>query len=107
MLDHGFLSVSDVPRSIRFYEEVLTPLAITARLDYDGKDGPLGHPDLQGLWRQWPYVFLVARKASTRARGSRRFCRHEEGAGGRSPCSRHAARCGRQSAQSSRSDFVW
>lgn len=49
MLDHVFLSVSDVERSIRFYEAALVPLGITARLDYDGKDGPPGHPDLKGF----------------------------------------------------------
>ena len=49
MLDHIFLSVSDITRSIRFYEAALTPLGITARLDYDGKDGPHGHPDLKGF----------------------------------------------------------
>ena len=49
MLDHIFLSVSDIERSIRFYEATLAPLGITARLDYDGKDGPPGHPDLKGF----------------------------------------------------------
>lgn len=49
MLDHIFLSVSDIQRSIRFYEAALAPLGITARLDYDGKDGPPGHPDLKGF----------------------------------------------------------
>lgn len=49
MLDHIFLSVSDIARSIRFYEAALAPLGITARLDYDGKDGPPGHPDLKGF----------------------------------------------------------
>lgn len=49
MLDHIFLSVSDIKRSIHFYEAALTPLGITARLDYDGKDGPPGHPDLKGF----------------------------------------------------------
>jgi len=49
MLDHIFLSVSDIERSIGFYEAALTPLGITARLDYDGKDGPPGHPDLKGF----------------------------------------------------------
>ncbi|QGZ31076.1 VOC family protein [Stutzerimonas stutzeri] len=49
MLDHIFLSVSEIERSIRFYEAALAPLGITARLDYDGKDGPPGHPDLKGF----------------------------------------------------------
>lgn len=49
MLDHIFLSVSDIERSIHFYEAALVPLGITARLDYDGKDGPPGHPDLKGF----------------------------------------------------------
>ena len=49
MLDHLFLSVSDVPRSIRFYTATLAPLGITQRHDYDGKDGPPGHPDLKGF----------------------------------------------------------
>ncbi|WP_058544747.1 VOC family protein [Pseudomonas fluorescens] len=49
MLDHIFLSVSDITRSTRFYDAVLTLLGITARLDYDGKDGPPGHPDLKGF----------------------------------------------------------
>jgi catechol 2,3-dioxygenase-like lactoylglutathione lyase family enzyme len=49
MLDHIFLSVSDIQRSIQFYDAALTPLGITARLNYDGKDGPPGHPDLKGF----------------------------------------------------------
>lgn len=49
MLDHVFLSVSDINRSIAFYEKSLAPLGITQRYDYDGKDGPPGHPDLKGF----------------------------------------------------------
>ena len=49
MLDHVFLSVSDVERSIAFYTAALTPLGITKRVDYDGKDGRPGHPDLKGF----------------------------------------------------------
>jgi catechol 2,3-dioxygenase-like lactoylglutathione lyase family enzyme len=49
MLDHVFLSVSDLDRSIAFYTATLTPLGITQRVDYDGKDGPPGHPDLKGF----------------------------------------------------------
>jgi catechol 2,3-dioxygenase-like lactoylglutathione lyase family enzyme len=49
MLDHLFLSVSDVPRSMIFYATALAPLGITHRHDFDGKDGPPGHPDLKGF----------------------------------------------------------
>lgn len=49
MLDHIFLTVSDTARSIAFYEKVLPVLGITARHDYDGSQGPAGHPDLKGF----------------------------------------------------------
>lgn len=49
MLDHVFLSVSDLRRSIAFYTPALAALGITTRVDYDGKDGPPGHPDLKGF----------------------------------------------------------
>lgn len=49
MLDHIFLTVSDLDRSIAFYAAVLPSLGITVRHDYDGKDGPEGHPDLKGF----------------------------------------------------------
>lgn len=49
MLDHVFISVSDVQRSIGFYTAALAPLGITRQHDYDGKDGPPGHPDLKGF----------------------------------------------------------
>lgn len=49
MLDHIFLTVSDMDRSLAFYDAVLTPLGIVARLNYDGRDGPPGHPDLKGF----------------------------------------------------------
>jgi catechol 2,3-dioxygenase-like lactoylglutathione lyase family enzyme len=49
VLDHVFLSVSDLDRSIAFYTAALTPLGITQRVDYAGKDGPPGHPDLKGF----------------------------------------------------------
>ncbi|MDP4076124.1 VOC family protein [Acidovorax sp. A1169] len=49
MLDHVFLTVSDIDRSIAFYTAALKPLGITTRHDFDGKDGPPGHPDLKGF----------------------------------------------------------
>ncbi|MBP1853369.1 VOC family protein [Rhizobium halophytocola] len=49
MLDHVFLSVSDVARSIAFYTAALGPLGIAKQHDFDGSDGPPGHPDLKGF----------------------------------------------------------
>ena len=49
MLDHVFLTVSNVKRSISFYEVVLAPLGIHERFDFDGNNGPPGHPDLKGF----------------------------------------------------------
>ncbi|OWT74467.1 MULTISPECIES: VOC family protein [unclassified Achromobacter] len=49
MLDHVFISVSDIDRSIAFYEKALVPLGIAHVLDYDGRQGPAGHPDLKGF----------------------------------------------------------
>jgi catechol 2,3-dioxygenase-like lactoylglutathione lyase family enzyme len=49
MLDHIFLTVSDINRSISFYEAALEPLGISERFDFDGKNGPPGHPDLKGF----------------------------------------------------------
>ena len=40
MLDHIFLTVADLERSIAFYEKTLAPLGIEHAIDYDGKDGP-------------------------------------------------------------------
>lgn len=49
MLDHIILTASDLGRSIAFYTAALAPLEITQRVDYAGKDGPPGHPDLKGF----------------------------------------------------------
>ena len=49
MLDHVFLTVSDIERSTAFYERALAPLGINERFDYDGRNGPPGHPDLKGF----------------------------------------------------------
>ena len=59
MLDHVFLTVSDIDRSISFYEQVLPLLGITVRHDYDGKDGPTGHPDLKGFGAQGRVFFWL------------------------------------------------
>ncbi len=46
MLDHIFLTVSDLDRSVAFYRQALAPLGIANYVDYDGQDG---HPDLKGF----------------------------------------------------------
>lgn len=49
MIDHVFISSSDFARSIAFYTAALQPLGIAHQHDYDGKQGPPGHPDLKGF----------------------------------------------------------
>lgn len=61
MLDHVFLSVSDLDRSIAFYTAALAPLGITDRLDYDGSQGPPGHPDLKGFGTKGRTFFWLRR----------------------------------------------
>jgi catechol 2,3-dioxygenase-like lactoylglutathione lyase family enzyme len=67
MLDHFFVSVSDLDRSIAFYEKALAPLGIRHAIDYDGANGPEGHPDLKGFGRDGR-VFLWLRHGSADAR---------------------------------------
>ena len=55
MLDHVIITVRDLDRSIAFYETALKPLGIVHALDYDGKNGPEGHPDLKGFGRDGAY----------------------------------------------------
>jgi catechol 2,3-dioxygenase-like lactoylglutathione lyase family enzyme len=66
MLDHVFLTVADLERSIAFYETALKPLGIVHAVDYDGKDGPEGHPDLKGFGRDGR-VFFWLRQVDTEA----------------------------------------
>src|SRR3979490_2037376 len=59
MLDHVFLSVSDIERSIAFYGQALAPLGITDRVDLDGKDGPPGHLDVKGFGCKGRFFFWL------------------------------------------------
>lgn len=46
MLDHIILTVSDIERSLAFYDSALEPLNIRFFLPYNGENG---HPDLWGF----------------------------------------------------------
>src|SRR5258708_8680892 len=59
LLDHVILTVKDLDRSIAFYEKALEPLGIVHAIDYDGKDGPEGHPDLKGFGRDGRVFFWL------------------------------------------------
>ena len=59
MLDHLFITVADLGRSIAFYERALKPLGIVHSVDYDGRDGPEGHPDLKGFGRDGRVFFWL------------------------------------------------
>jgi catechol 2,3-dioxygenase-like lactoylglutathione lyase family enzyme len=68
MLDHVFLTVSDINRSVTFYERALAPLGIGERFDYDGKNGPPGHPDLKGFGKDGRlYLWLREGGSDSRA----------------------------------------
>jgi catechol 2,3-dioxygenase-like lactoylglutathione lyase family enzyme len=69
MLDHIFLSVTDVARSVAFYTAALAPLGITHVFDYDGKDGPPGHPDLKGFGADGR-IFLWLRQGEADSRSA-------------------------------------
>jgi catechol 2,3-dioxygenase-like lactoylglutathione lyase family enzyme len=65
MLDHVFLSVSDIERSIAFYTQALAPLGITDRVDFDGKDGQragLVWPCISGFQKRTPDASRPVRK---------------------------------------------
>ena len=49
MLDHIYISVTDVPRSLAFYAAALEPLGWRELGSYDSSAGPAGIPDLYGL----------------------------------------------------------
>jgi catechol 2,3-dioxygenase-like lactoylglutathione lyase family enzyme len=59
LLDHVILTVKDLDRSIAFYETALDPLGIVHAIDFDGKDGPVGHPDLKGFGRDGRVFFWL------------------------------------------------
>ena len=59
LLDHVFLTFKDLDRSITFYGAALKPLGIVHALDYDGKYGPEGHPDLKGFGRDGRVFFWL------------------------------------------------
>ena len=75
MLDHIFLTVGDIELSIAFYSATLQPLGITQRLDYDGKDGPPGHPDLKGFGGKGAHVLLAQGGPAFAGGGSHRVRR--------------------------------
>ncbi|QDQ81698.1 VOC family protein [Paraburkholderia megapolitana] len=69
MLDHVFISVSDIDRSIAFYEKALAPLRIAHALDYDGRQGPAGHPNLKGFGKN-ARVFFWLREGTVEGRAA-------------------------------------
>jgi catechol 2,3-dioxygenase-like lactoylglutathione lyase family enzyme len=69
LLDHVFITVKDLDRSIAFYETALKPLGIEHTVDYNGKGGPEGHPDLKGFGRDGR-VFFWLRQGDADARAA-------------------------------------
>ncbi len=49
MIDHVYMSVTDIDRSLAFYSEALKPLGWSPVGHYDSASGPKGVPDLSGI----------------------------------------------------------
>jgi catechol 2,3-dioxygenase-like lactoylglutathione lyase family enzyme len=49
MIDHVYISVTDIEKSLAFYLEALQPLGWNAFGKYDSAAGPEGVPDLYGI----------------------------------------------------------
>ena len=49
MIDHVYISVTNIGKSLAFYSEALKPLGWSALGSYDSTSGPAGVPDLYGI----------------------------------------------------------
>ena len=49
MIDHVYVSVTNIDRSLTFYSEALRPLGWRVVGNYDSASGPRGVPDLYGI----------------------------------------------------------
>jgi catechol 2,3-dioxygenase-like lactoylglutathione lyase family enzyme len=49
MIDHVYIAVTDIDRSLAFYSEALKPLGWSPVGNYDSASGPEGVPDLSGI----------------------------------------------------------
>jgi hypothetical protein len=83
LLDHVIITVKDLDRSIVFYDTPLKPLGIVHALDYDGKNGPEGHPDFKGFGRDGRVFFWLSQGDARRQGCAYRLCRQERGRGER------------------------
>lgn len=59
VIDHVFLTVSDMDRSVEFYNQTLKPLGMSHVIDFDGSTGPQGHPDLKGFGTDTAFVLWL------------------------------------------------
>jgi len=49
MIDHVYISVTNIDRSLAFYSEALKPVGWSAFSNYDSASGPKGVPSLYGI----------------------------------------------------------
>jgi catechol 2,3-dioxygenase-like lactoylglutathione lyase family enzyme len=64
VIDHVFLTVSDMDRSVAFYRQALRPLGVSQVVDFDGSTGPEGHPDLKGFGSETGFGLWLREGAS-------------------------------------------
>ncbi|MGW3289798.1 VOC family protein [Streptomyces sp. NPDC001002] len=65
MIDHIFLNVSDVDRSVEFYNQALKPFGMTKLVDFDGSSAPEWVGDLKGLGTGTAFPLWLREGATT------------------------------------------
>ncbi|KAF6807913.1 hypothetical protein CSOJ01_07858 [Colletotrichum sojae] len=51
LIDHVYITVSNINRALPFYDRLLKPMGITRSVFNEGKNGLQGHPDIYGYGR--------------------------------------------------------
>lgn len=66
LIDHVYITVSNLSRALPFYDRLLAPMGITRSVFYEGKNGLRGHPDIYGYGRD-KRLFLWLKVGEVRA----------------------------------------
>src|SRR5262249_1791821 len=65
VIDHVFLNVSDMDRSVEFYNQALRPFGMSKLIDFDGSTAPAWVGDLKGFGAGMAFTFWLREGAAT------------------------------------------